>query len=79
MYCRSSRSVSAEALSRALGAGSPLASLRQGRLRHQREELRLLIERHEGNLAEVARHLGLSRSTVFYRARKFGLVDPRRP
>ena len=45
--------------------------------REQREELVALLEKSRGNLAEVARQLGLSRSAVIYRAQKFGLMAPR--
>lgn len=68
--------VDAESLLLPHGVGSPLQALRQGRVWQQRDELRQLIERCDGNLAEVARHLKMSRSAVFYRARRLGLLEP---
>ncbi|MCG8589403.1 MAG: response regulator [Proteobacteria bacterium] len=48
----------------------------RGRRDHrQREELVRLLEECGGNLAEVARRLGLSRGAVIYRAQKYGLLQ----
>jgi two-component system response regulator AtoC len=52
-------------------------SLRRSRKAQQREELVRLLEECGGNLAEVARRLGLSRGAVIYRARRFGLMPER--
>ncbi|MGH0036281.1 MAG: helix-turn-helix domain-containing protein [Myxococcota bacterium] len=58
--------------------GTPTVEARRhARRDSQREALVNLIEECGGNLAEVARRLGLSRGAVIYRARKFGLL--RRP
>jgi two-component system response regulator AtoC len=46
---------------------------RERKTREQRTELAILLEECGGNLAEVARRLGLTRSAVLYRARRFGL------
>lgn len=64
----------------ALGDSAPRVHVeRQRRRLAEREELLALIEACGGNLAEVARRLGLSRGAVFYRARKYGLLaGPRR-
>lgn len=44
---------------------------------HQRDELVSLIDETGGNLAEVARRLGMSRGGVIYRAQKYGLLPSR--
>jgi DNA-binding NtrC family response regulator len=51
-----------------------VASLRQQRSQQQREELVALLEICGGNLAEVARRMGISRGAVIYRAQKHGLL-----
>lgn len=58
---------------------SSVGSMRRLAEREQREELVALLERNRGNLAEVARQLGMSRGAVIYRAQKFGLMAPRTP
>lgn len=55
-----------------------VSSLRDRRQRRQREELVSLLEECGGNLAEVARRIGMSRGAVIYRAKKHGLL-PRSP
>ncbi len=45
--------------------------------RRRRDELRALLAECGGNLAEVARRLGLTRGAVAYRARKYGLFRNR--
>jgi DNA-binding NtrC family response regulator len=52
-------------------------SLRDVRLRLQRDDLATLFEDCRGNLAEMARRLGVSRGSVVYRLQKLGL--PVRP
>jgi transcriptional regulator with GAF, ATPase, and Fis domain len=44
----------------------------------QRAELVSLLRETGGNLAEVARRLGMSRGAIIYRAQKFGLLPERR-
>jgi len=51
-----------------------VSSLRRAAERRQREQLLELLDATGGNLAEVARRLGLSRGAVIYRAQKFGLM-----
>lgn len=51
-----------------------VAALRSRRNQREREELLALLEECGGNLAEVARRLGISRGAVIYRAQKHGLV-----
>jgi DNA-binding NtrC family response regulator len=51
-----------------------VAALRSRRNRSEREELVALLELCGGNLAEVARRIGISRGAVIYRAQKHGLV-----
>jgi len=51
-----------------------VATLRERRSLQQREELVGLLESCGGNIAEVARRLGLSRGAVIYRAQKYGLL-----
>jgi transcriptional regulator of acetoin/glycerol metabolism len=51
-----------------------VAALRSRRNRSEREELVALLEACGGNLAEVARRIGISRGAVIYRAQKHGLV-----
>lgn len=53
------------------------SSLRDTRAREKREELAGLFEECRGNLAEMARRLGVSRGSVVYRLQKLGL--PVRP
>lgn len=57
-------------------AGGVQAS-RRSQLSSQRTELVELIEATGGNLAEVARRLGMSRGGVIYRAQKYGLLPGR--
>jgi DNA-binding NtrC family response regulator len=53
--------------------------LRQRREEAQREELVAALRESGGNLAEVARRIGMSRGAVIYRAQKYGLLArPRR-
>lgn len=54
-----------------------VAHLRRRAERRQRDELVELLDATDGNLAEVARRLGLSRGAVIYRAQKFGLLPKR--
>jgi len=56
---------------------SNVGSMRSLAKREQREELVALLESSRGNLAEVARQLGISRGAVIYRAQKYGLMAPR--
>jgi len=51
-----------------------VATMRHQRSRKQREELVAHLESCGGNLAEVARRLGISRGAVIYRAQKHGLL-----
>jgi two-component system response regulator AtoC len=51
-----------------------VVSLRGRRESRQRDELVRLLEACGGNLAEVARRLGMSRSAIVYRTRKYGLL-----
>jgi DNA-binding NtrC family response regulator len=51
-----------------------VALLRSRRLAQEREELVGLLEACGGNLAEVARRLGISRGAVIYRAQKHALI-----
>lgn len=44
----------------------------------EREQLFVLLNRHEWNIAQVARLLGVSRVTVYHRLAKYGLVRKRR-
>ncbi len=70
--------IDVRAIDEALDARSCLVSAaRRQRERSQEVELAELLAQTGGNLAEAARRLGLSRSTVHYRARKFGLLAPR--
>ncbi len=55
-----------------------VSRLRSRKIQQQREELVKLLEECEGNLAEVARRLDLSRGAVIYRAQKYGLLPRRR-
>jgi DNA-binding NtrC family response regulator len=63
-------------------ATATVASLRRVTDKKQRAELIGALESADGNLAEVARRLGMSRGAIIYRAQKFGLLptrNPRRP
>jgi DNA-binding NtrC family response regulator len=51
-----------------------VAGLREQRNQRQRDELVGMLETCGGNIAEVARRLGLSRGAVIYRAQKYGLL-----
>jgi len=51
-----------------------VAVLREQRKQRQRDELVGMLETCGGNIAEVARRLGLSRGAVIYRAQKYGLI-----
>ncbi len=51
-----------------------VSSARERRHRDQRAELVMLLDSCGGNLAEVARRLGISRGAVIYRAHKYGLL-----
>ena len=51
-----------------------VAELRELRNQRQRDELVGLLETCDGNIAEVARRLDLSRGAVIYRAQKYGLL-----
>ncbi len=51
-----------------------VASMRDRRDRRRREELVVALDASGGNLAEVARRLGISRGAVIYRAKKYGLL-----
>jgi DNA-binding NtrC family response regulator len=55
-------------------APDSVTSLRHQRNRQQRKELVELLECCGGNLAEVARRMGVSRGAVIYRAQKHGLL-----
>jgi transcriptional regulator with GAF, ATPase, and Fis domain len=52
----------------------PLTSLRRERLRMEREELVRAMAAARGNKSEAARALGIARSTLVSRLKKFGLV-----
>jgi transcriptional regulator with GAF, ATPase, and Fis domain len=52
----------------------PLSPLRRERLRMEREELVRAMGAARGNKAEAARALGIARSTLVSRLKKFGLV-----
>jgi len=52
----------------------PLSPLRRERLRMEREELVRAMAAARGNKAEAARALGIARSTLVSRLKKFGLV-----
>src|SRR5262249_5619950 len=52
----------------------PLTPLRRERLRMEREELLRAMAAAHGNKAEAARALGIARSTLVSRLKKFGLV-----
>jgi transcriptional regulator with GAF, ATPase, and Fis domain len=52
----------------------PLTPLRRERLRMEREELVRAMAAARGNKAEAARALGIARSTLVSRLKKFGLV-----
>jgi DNA-binding NtrC family response regulator len=70
-----SGSVSREQVREVLGESPDgVAALRSRRNRNEREELVELLEACGGNLAEVARRIGISRGAVIYRAQKHGLV-----
>jgi two-component system nitrogen regulation response regulator NtrX len=70
--------IDVRAIEDALGErGCLVSAARQQKTRSQEVELSELLKETGGNLAEAARRLGLSRSTVHYRARKFGLLAPR--
>ena len=56
---------------------STVHAARRQREEEQRHHLTKLLTEAGGNLAEVARQLGLSRSTVHYRALKYGLIERR--
>jgi DNA-binding NtrC family response regulator len=51
-----------------------LASRRAEKESAERAELVRLLALHHGNVAEIARQLGLTRGAVTYRLRKYGLV-----
>jgi DNA-binding NtrC family response regulator len=55
-----------------------VASFRSRRERIERDELIALLRKYGGNLAAVARHLGMSRSAVHYRVRKHGLLTTKK-
>ena len=55
-----------------------VTSARERRHRDQRDELVHLLADCGGNLAEVARRLGISRGAVIYRAHKYGLLPKSR-
>jgi transcriptional regulator with GAF, ATPase, and Fis domain len=55
-------------------ATRPLTPLRRERLRMEREELVRAMAAAHGNKAEAARALGVARSTLVSRLKKFGLV-----
>ncbi len=57
--------------------GAPLDRARSRRREAQRRELLAAVDASGGNLAEAARRLGLSRSTVVYRVRALGLAEER--
>lgn len=57
------------------GDRSLVGKLRQREQRRQRRELEIVLRECGGNLALVSRRLELSRSAVFYRARKFGMLE----
>ena len=52
----------------------PLSPFRRERLRLEREELVRALAAARGNKAEAARALGMARSTLVSRLKKFGLV-----
>jgi transcriptional regulator of acetoin/glycerol metabolism len=56
------------------GVGSHRSLARQ----QMKSELEELLRETGGNLAEVARRLGMSRGAIIYRAQKFGLLPERR-
>jgi DNA-binding NtrC family response regulator len=67
--------VTAERVRETFGeARSGVAELREQRKQRQHDELVELLETCGGNIAEVARRLGLSRGAVIYRAQKHGLL-----
>lgn len=67
-------SVTLENVEAALDEREPGAeTLRAARDRRQREELHALFEECHGNLAEMARRLGVSRGSVVYRLKTLGL------
>jgi DNA-binding NtrC family response regulator len=67
-------SVTLENVEAALDERDPGAeTLRAARDRRQREELHALFEDCHGNLAEMARRLGVSRGSVVYRLKTLGL------
>ncbi len=61
----------APAASLALGAGPLPAQLEE----LERQRLLEALEKHGGRKADVARELGINRSTLYYRLKKFGLDD----
>jgi two-component system response regulator AtoC len=70
-----SGSVSRDQVREVLGESPDgVAALRSRRNRNEREELIESLEACGGNLAEVARRIGISRGAVIYRAQKHGLV-----
>lgn len=56
-----------------------VGSMRHETERRRRTELIQHLEAAEGNLAEVARRIGMSRGAVIYRAQKYGLLPDRKP
>ena len=67
--------VTRDRVSEVLGESpNSVAWLRRQRDERLRGELLELLEQCGGNLAEVARRLGVSRGAVIYRAQKFGLL-----
>lgn len=56
-----------------LDSSRGVESSRRRREREQRKELTTLLDKCGGNLAAVARELGMSRGAVIYRAQKYGL------
>jgi DNA-binding NtrC family response regulator len=66
--------------SRAAGTAAPVLELPEGGLRLEdveRDLVRQAFERAEGNVSRAARLLGLSRATMRYRLRKFGIAGVR--
>ena len=56
-----------------------VGSMRHETERRRRSELVQHLAAAEGNLAEVARRIGMSRGAVIYRAQKYGLLPARKP
>jgi DNA-binding NtrC family response regulator len=49
------------------------ATLRQARMRFEREYITAVLEQHHGRIAEAARILGIQRENLYRKLRRLGL------